>query len=149
MLSNVFALPSSTFDASSITKMVIFPIGAGIRSSQSLLSSLCDAKKPTHDQVDALRAFPALDSDVTIAKLKEKLPAYVVAAEDVPADTQTAQWWKCQQNLPAWKTAAKVVLTVQPSSAAAERVFSLLQAATRDQQSRLLEDSLQLAIILQ
>lgn len=127
----------------------IFPLVRAFKAARLCCPHFVDAKKPTHDQVDALRAFPALDSDVTIAKLKEELPAYVVAAEDVPADTQTAQWWKCQQNLPAWKTAAKVVLTVQPSSAAAERVFSLLQAATRDQQSRLLEDSLQLAMILQ
>ena len=100
-------------------------------------------------EVDALKAFPALDSDETIRLLKEELPAYIVAAEDIAADTATAAWWLRQQNLPSWKKAAKMVLTVQPSSAAAERVFSLLEAATGDQQSQLLEDNLQLAIMLQ
>ena len=83
-------------------------------------------------EVDALKAFPALDSDETIRLLKEELPAYIVPAEEIAADTVTAVWWLRQQNLPSWKKAAKMVLTVQPSSAAAERVFSLLEAATGD-----------------
>ena len=51
-------------------------------------------------------------------------------------------------SLPSRKNTAKIILTVQPSSATAERVLPLLQATTSGQQLQLLEDSLQLAIML-
>ena len=44
-------------------------------------------------------------------------------------------WWRQNEdNLPHWAGAAKMVLLVQPSSAAAGRAFSLLWAAFSDQQ---------------
>jgi len=43
----------------------------------------------------------------------------------------------------------KQVLLVQPSSAAAERVFSLLSAAFSDQQDSALADYLQASVMLQ
>ena len=127
----------------------IYPLVRVCKAAQLCSPHYVDQARPAHMEVDALKAFPALDSDETIRLLKEELPAYIVAAEDIAADTATAAWWLRQQNLPSWKKAAKMVLTVQPSSAAAERVFSLLEAATGDQQSQLLEDNLLLAIMLQ
>ena len=46
----------------------------------------------------------------------------------IPTAQTRAKWWKNHQNeLPAWAEAYKLVLLVQPSSDAAERVFSLLE----------------------
>ena len=127
----------------------LLPLVRAFKAARLCSPHFVNETRPTHVQVDALREFPALNTDAVIAELKEELPAYVVAAEDVRTNIITPEWWLNKQHLPAWKKAAKLILTIQPSSAAAERVFSLLQAATSSQQSRLLEDSLQLAIMLQ
>ena len=51
--------------------------------------------------------------------------------------------------LPNWSSAVKKVLLVQPSSAAAERVFSLLSASFHEQQENALSDYLQASVMLQ
>ena len=48
-----------------------------------------------------------------------------------------------------WTGAFRKVLLVQPSSAAAERVFSLLKATFSDQQDSALQDYLESSIMLQ
>ncbi len=60
------------------------------------------------------------------------------------------KWWK--QNapeLPYWADAAQKVLLVQPSSAASERVFSLLKASFNEQQDSTLQDYLESSLMLQ
>ena len=58
-------------------------------------------------------------------------------------------WWKRHAiELPKWANAFKMVLLVQLSSAAAERVFSILQRFTVQQQSSL-EDCIELSVMLQ
>ena len=48
-------------------------------------------------------------------------------AADVGMDIQPLTWWKKHANdLPNWSAAACKVALVQPSSAAAEHMFSLL-----------------------
>jgi len=47
--------------------------------------------------------------------------------------------------LPNWSTIAKVML-IQPSSAAAKRVFSLLKASFGEQQEACLQDYIEAAI---
>ena len=86
------------------------------------------------------RLFPFLDDNVTVNALKQELPAFRAAAEDVTG-VDPAKWWKNHADeLPSWSSAAAKVLLVQPSSAAAERVFSLLQQAFQHQQDQALED---------
>ena len=83
--------------------------------------------QPPPAAVDDLRLFPFLDDDVTVNALKQELPAFRAAAEDVTG-VDPAKWWKNHADeLPSWSSAAAKVFLVQPSSAAAERVFSLLQ----------------------
>ena len=48
---------------------------------------------------------------------------------------------------PRWSSAARLQSPVQPSSASAERVFSLLQAAFSDQQVGTLEDELEASVM--
>ena len=59
-------------------------------------------------------------------------------------------WWKQHEiELPNWSRACKMVLLFQPSSAAAERVFSLLQNSFQEQQFSALEDYIETSIMLQ
>ena len=50
--------------------------------------------------------------------------------------------------LPCWSAAAKLLALVQPSSAAPERVFSLLKVAYSDLQGSYPEDYLEAAVML-
>lgn len=58
-------------------------------------------------------------------------------------------WWEDgSPNLPSWSSAVLKVVLVQPSSAAAERVFSLLVTMFGDQQYDTLEDYVEAALML-
>ena len=108
--------------------------------------------KPSAADIDCLQAFPFLNSQLTIDGLKSEIPTYMAASEDVsrlPTDINPVAWWKSHaMELPKWANAFRLVLLVQPSSAAAERVFSILQHFTAQQQSSL-EDYLELSVMLQ
>ena len=81
--------------------------------------------------------------------LKAELPAYLAAAEDVSTEIEPVAWWKSHSTEPPkWADAFRYILLVQPSSAAAERVFSILQGFTAQQQSSL-EDYIELSVMLQ
>ena len=106
--------------------------------------------------VQQLRAFPFLNEDVIINGLCEELPLYLGMAEDVVfngdslADVvmKKVEWWRDhEKDLPHWSHAVKIVLLVQPSSAASERVFSLL-AAFSDQQEAALQDYLECSVMI-
>ena len=51
-------------------------------------------------------------------------------------------------DLPSWSAAVEKLVLVQPSSAAAERVFSLLVTMFCDQQHDTLEDMIKAALML-
>ena len=93
-----------------------------------------------------------LNSQPTIDGLKSEIHTYMAANEDVPrlpTDTNPVAWWKSHaMEFPKWANAFRLVLLVQPSSAAAERVFSILQHFTAQQESSL-EDYLELSVTLQ
>ena len=81
-------------------------------------------------------------------QLKDELPAYLAAAEDVSPDVETLSWWKNHQSgMPTWAKAFQLILLVQPSSVAAERVFSLLQKSFSHQQQSSLEDYISVSVI--
>ncbi|PFX14310.1 DNA-directed primase/polymerase protein [Stylophora pistillata] len=108
--------------------------------------------RPTDASVESLRAFPFLDSDAIINGLKAELPVYLAAAEDVNvlSEEQKVEWWHRQEErLPRWATAVKQVLLIQPSSAAAERVFSILKASFNEQQDCALVDYIQASVMAQ
>ena len=60
--------------------------------------------------------------------MKSEVATYMAASEDVPrlpTDINPVAWWKSHtMELPKWVNAFRLVLLVQPSSAAAERVFN-------------------------
>ena len=60
------------------------------------------------------------------------------------------EWWRSHQHeLPNWSKACKTALLIQPSSTAAERVFSLLKNDFKDNQASALEDYIETSIMLQ
>ena len=60
--------------------------------------------------------------------LKKELPVYLSKAADLDRNADPVEWWKDHSDdLPFWSAAAGKIFLVQPSSASAERVFSLLQ----------------------
>ncbi len=71
-------------------------------------------------------------------------------ADGVSPTIDKLEWWKKHSNeLPHWSAACKLVLLVQPSSAAAERVFSLLSNSFGEQQTSSLEETIEASIMLQ
>ena len=69
-------------------------------------------------------SFPFLSD--RIEDLKRELPSYLAKVDDVSSEVNKLEWWKkCSSQLPHWSAACKLILLVQPSSAAAESVFFL------------------------
>ena len=84
--------------------------------------------KLTGTDIDAFAAFPFIHTEC-MDGLKLELPDYLAAAEDVSDQVDIMEWWKAQEEndaMPHWTRTCKLVLLVQPSSASAKRVFSLL-----------------------
>ncbi len=104
---------------------------------------------PTASDVDQLSSFPFVTS-MMISNLKAELPSYVAKADGVDPSFCRLRWWKNNcTSLPHWSALARQVLLVQPSSAAAERVFLLLANSFSDQQTNALQDYIETSIMLQ
>ena len=105
--------------------------------------------KPTVTDIDSLKVFTFFDTS-TIAGLKSELPSYAALTEDMSSAIDPLTWWRDHKDeLPLWASACKCVLLLQPSSAAAERVFSILSNSFNSQQESSLEDYTELSVILQ
>ena len=103
---------------------------------------------PSVASIDLLSAFPFLTSE--IPALKQELPLYQAAAQDVDPSFDPLLFWKChERDLPTWAKAARHVLLVQPSSAASERVFSLLRNSFGERQNSSLQDYIETSLMLQ
>ena len=106
--------------------------------------------KPSASDIERLRIFPFLDSDSIIDALKVELPKYLATAEDISSEIDRLEWWKKHEcDLPHWSQACKNVLLVQPSSAAAERAFSILSSSFTERQTSSLEDYIETSVMLQ
>ena len=82
--------------------------------------------------------------------MKSELPTYLSLAADVFPDVTVTSWWKNhEQEIPSGGAACKLMLLVQLSSAAAERVFSILENSFSKQQTQSLEDYVSLSVMLQ
>ena len=109
----------------------------------------CYELQPTVADIESLKLFSFSDSKPIIDGLKAKLPTYLAATEDVSPEIDPIAWWKRHATeLPKWAEAFRSVLLIQPSSAAVERVFSILQNIITQQQSSL-EDYVELSVMLQ
>ena len=107
---------------------------------------------PTAESLQEFRSFPFIKDDAKIANLAEELPLYLAAAEGVTVTCENDKltWWAAHEDaLPHWSSLVKTLLLIQPSSASAERAFSLLTSAFPSQQDRALEDYLEASVMLQ
>ena len=98
-----------------------------------------------------LRSVLRQAAEATLS-ISERLSNYLAAAQDVimPCEEDKVKWWRQQsENLPHLSSAVMKVLLVQPSSAAAERVFSILNSSFNDSQEHALVDYLQACVTLQ
>ena len=104
--------------------------------------------KPSVTDIDSLSAFPFVTPDL-IASLKSELSDYLAEAEDTSDEFDPLKWWQThEEKLPTWAEVCKLILLLQPSSAAAERVFSILSTFSALQESSL-EDYIQVSVMLQ
>ena len=123
---------------------------AAFKAARLFLPQKVVELKPDVAAVDSLQAFPFLNKASILINLKSELPSYLAKAADIDAELDPLVWWKAHSvDLPHWSTAAADVLLVQPSSAAAERVFSLLKASFGPQQDVTLNDYIQTSLMLQ
>ena len=78
--------------------------------------------------VDTLAVFPFLKQK--LSGLKRELPLYLSTIVDLADSIDCLDWWKSHaKELPMWSYAAWLTLLMQPSSAASERVFSILNSS--------------------
>ena len=86
-----------------------------------------------------------------IANLAQELPLYLAASDGVTVtceDHKLTGWANHKHTLPHWSSLVKKLLLIQPSSASAERVFSLLTNAFGSQQESALQDYLEASVML-
>ena len=105
---------------------------------------------PNAAALQEFKNFPFVD-DNTIDNLAAELPAYLAAADGTAADLSEMQklaWWAGHSDtLPHWASLVRKLLLIQPSSAASERVFSLL-ATLSSQQDNALVDYIEASVMI-
>ena len=73
--------------------------------------------------------FTFLTNQTILDSLKSEFPQYIAKAADTSPDVDIILWWlDHSEELSNWSIAAQMVVLVQPSSSAVERVFSILKA---------------------
>ena len=78
------------------------------------------------------------------------MPIYLSKTCGVSPSIDILDWWKANEgSLPHWSSAAQKILLIQPSSAAAERVFSVLNDSFGQKQTQSLEDYVETSIMMQ
>lgn len=124
---------------------------AAFEAARLFLPSKIIELKPDLSAVDKLKAFPFLNNKTVLDGLKQELPSYLAKAADTEiSDGDLLTWWKRHQSdLPNWSSSAKKVALVQPSSAAAERAFSILNSTFKSQQELSLQDYVECSSMLQ
>ena len=106
--------------------------------------------QPDAQALNSVKAFPFLDSETIMDGLKQELPSYQAKVMDLDPAIDILQWWhQNERDLPCWAAAARKVFLVQPSSAASERVFSLLKSSFSSQQQNSLQDYIEVSLMLQ
>lgn len=104
--------------------------------------------KPDSSALDELLHIPFMNSTI-ISNLKIELPSYLAKCADISADVCPLVWWRSNASeLPHWSSATANIVLIQPTSAASERVFSLLNNFS-DKQSTALVDYIEVSLMLQ
>ena len=105
--------------------------------------------QPTASDIDSLSIIPFLNNDSILSGLTEEHPAYIAKCNEI-GSVSDIDWWRMNsEHLPKWSACVRQILLIQPSSAAAERVFSLLTSSFTEQQIHSLNDYIETSIMLQ
>ena len=121
---------------------------AGFKAARIFSPQKANFMQPNTAAVDDLSAFPFLNSQAILDDLKTELPLYLAKAVDVDSSVSVMDWWRQNAtHLPKWSSALQKVSLVQPSSAASERVFSLLNSSFNDKQEHSLQDYVEASIM--
>jgi hypothetical protein len=92
-----------------------------------------------------------LDNDEIISSLDRELAEYLAATDGVSIsseDKKLTLWAANSKTLPNWSALVQKLLLLQPSSASAERVFSLLNNVFNGQQDSSLTVYLESSVML-
>ena len=106
---------------------------------------------PTAASVEELKLFPFLNNDATISRLVRELPLYLAIADGAGVESEEAKvrWWSSQERaFPNLSTAVKKILLIQPNSASAEHVFTILKNTCSKQQDAALEETVEASVVL-
>lgn len=111
---------------------------AAFKAARFFLPYKIHEMKPDASAIDDLKLFPFLDNVAVLNGLKVELPSYLAKAADVSQSH-------------GGRTIQKISLVGlrQPSSAAAERVFSILKNSFGPQQDLSLQDYIECSLMLQ
>ena len=107
--------------------------------------------RPTAASFHELRNFSFLDNDAVITGNSDELLRYLASADGTQTEIEyeKVQWWaRHEASLPNWPSALKKMLQVQPRSASAERVFSIMKNFYTDQQENALEETVEASVML-
>ena len=96
-----------------------------------------------------MRSGRFLDDDETIANLQRERPLYRAEAEGIRLeDGQQIAWFHNHSDrLPHWSQTARPLSLAQPSSAEAERVFSLLKVKLNERHLSTLENEPEASVL--
>ena len=106
---------------------------------------------PNAASVAELLKFSFLNDDATIDALVNELPRYLVAADGTVIEEEEEKvqcWARHSRTLPNWSAVVRKLLLVQPSSASAERVFSLMNHFFTHLQENALEETVEASVML-
>ena len=139
--------PGLTYYFHQLTESMKEPLVA-FKAARLFSPSKLHEMRPNIEAIDSFTSMPFLLQH--IPALKEEFPQYVAAAEDISSSCNPLQFWKeHEESLPAWSGAARCVLLIQPSSAASERIFSLLRNSFGERQHASLQDYIEASLMLQ
>ena len=118
-------------------------------TADSIREAMVSLPLVSQADTDALQAdTDALQADTDA--LQAELPAYMARSADLAAGFNPLKWWKtAREDLPSWASVASKCLLLQPSSAASERVFSILKRSFGEQQEAALQDYTEASLMLQ
>ena len=111
------------------------------------VQSLC----PDAAAIERLRCIAFLDDYEVIEGPKTELPSYLAECNGFRnlTNEEKGQWWgDYSAAFPCWATAARKILLLQVSFAAAERAFSMLISEFGQQRLNALTDYLQTSVML-
>ena len=105
--------------------------------------------EPESACLDSLLSLPFIKESM-LSELQEEFPKFMALVDGISPEYSVLNFWRDNTaTLPKWSETDKNIMLIQASSAAAERVFSLLNNSFGDQQLSSLEDYLEASLMLQ